>query len=330
MDWSEIKEDFREGLILGNGASIALHECFTYQSLLKQAGKKHFIEESVKDVFQHLHTKDFERVLRMLWHTSSINKALKIKDVKTRKAYKNLRVALVRTVRSIHPRYTQVSDSLPQIAKFMKRFKMVVSLNYDLLVYWAMLLENTRHQNRFKDCFIHGEFDSEWERYLEPYGSAPRSTLVFYPHGNLALATDFNGSETKLTAGSFSNILDTAISNWQTGAYTPLFVSEGTSKQKVSTIRRSHYLNTVHGSVLPKLGKRLVIFGWSLSNNDSHIVKAICKGGLTEVAVALVTSEPNLEERRAEIKRKINNASNHRSITVIFFDANSRGCWHLP
>src|SRR5690606_36755148 len=130
---------------------------------------------------------------------------------------------------------------------FMKRFKMAVSLNYDLLVYWAMLLENTRHQNRFKDSFIHGDVDSEWEMYLEPYGSAPRSTLVFYPHVNLALATDFNGSETKLTAGSFSNILDTAISNWQTGAYTPLFVSEGTSKQKVSTIRRSHYLNTVHG-----------------------------------------------------------------------------------
>jgi hypothetical protein len=280
VDWSEISENFREGLILGNGASIALHQGFAYRSLLEEARGRRFISENVENVFDHLRTKDFERVLRMLWHTSRINKALKIKDTKTTEAYESLRTALVQTVTTIHPVHAQVSDKLPQIAKFMKRFKTIVSLNYDLLVYWTMLWENERHQNRFKDCFIHGEFDSDWEDYREPYGTAIRSTLVFYPHGNLALATDLDGSERKLSANVASNLLSTIESGWESGKYAPLFVGEGTSKQKVAAIRRSHYLNAVYDSVLPKLGKRVAIFGWSLSKSDDHILKAIACGKL--------------------------------------------------
>ncbi|MGH9877403.1 MAG: DUF4917 family protein [Nitrososphaerales archaeon] len=326
-DWSDIAGDFREGLILGNGASIALHKGFAYQSLLEQARRRQFITRNVESIFNHLHTKDFERVLRMLWHTSRINKALKIKDTRTQKAYKSLRTALVRTVTTIHAAHTRVCDKLPQIAMFMKRFEIVVSLNYDLLVYWAMLWENRRHQNRFKDCFVHGEFDSDWEHYREPYGNARRSTLVFYPHGNLALARDQDGREKKLTASAFSNLLETVTSEWSSGEYTPLFVSEGTSTQKVATINRSHYLKTVHDSVLPKLGKRVAIFGWSLSQSDKHILRAICRGNLAEVAVSVLTSKPNVEDKCAEIKRKIKDASNSQSVKVVFFEANSQGCW---
>lgn len=325
--WSEIADDFREGLILGNGASIALHQGFAYQSLLKQARKRQFITPNVQNIFNHLRTKDFERVLRMLWHTSRINRALKIKDTKTEEAYKSLRTALVRTVMTIHPAHTMVSHRLPQIAKFMKRFKIVVSLNYDLLVYWTMLWQNKRHRNRFKDCFIHGEFESDWQDYLKPYGCRSRSTLVFYPHGNLALAIDLNGRETKLTASVSSNLLETVTSKWGSGKYTPLFVSEGTNGQKVAGINGSHYLKMVHDSVLPTLGERVAIFGWSFSESDKHILKAICGDELKKVAVSVLTSKPNFEDKCAEIRRKIRDASNGRSVKVVFFDANSQRCW---
>ena len=326
-DWSEIGDDFREGLILGNGASIALHQGFAYQSLLEQARKRQFIKQDVRNIFNHLRTKDFERVLRMLWHTSKINRALKIKDAKTEKAYKSLRTALVETVKTIHPAHKMVRDGLPQIAKFMKRFNIVVSLNYDLLVYWTMLWENERHPNRFKDCFIHGEFDSDWQGYLKPYGRRSRSTLVFYPHGNLALAMDLNGRETKLTASAPSNLLETVTSKWGSGKYTPLFVSEGLSEQKVAAINGSHYLKTVHDSVLPRLGKRVAIFGWSFSESDKHILRAICGYELEAVAVSVHPSTPNREDKCAEIKRRIKDASNGCSIKVVFFDANSQRCW---
>ena len=122
VDWSEIADEFREGLILGNGSSIALHQGFAYKSLLGHARREKLITKNVEDIFNHLHTRDFERVLRMLWHTSRINKALKIKDIKTQKAYNNLRTALVQTVTNIHPAHTTVIGRLPRIAKFMKRF----------------------------------------------------------------------------------------------------------------------------------------------------------------------------------------------------------------
>ncbi|MDR4469846.1 MAG: DUF4917 family protein [Nitrospira sp.] len=327
VDWWKICDDFHEGLILGNGASIATHQGFAYQSLLEEARKRQFISESAEAVFDHLCTQDFERVLRMLWHASRINKALGVKDRRTTETYESIRSALVKTVTRIHPIHTAINATLPQIAKFLKRFKTVVSLNYDLLIYWAILWANERCQNRFKDCFIHGEFDSSWEDYRSPYGSAARSTLVFYPHGNLALATNLDGDERKLNASIASSLLDTIQSEWQSGKYSPLFVSEGTSKQKIAAIRRSPYLKTVYKSVLPKLGKRVATVGWSLSQSDKHILQAIGRGELTEIAVSVLTSKPRLEEKCAAIKRKIENASTRRTVKVIFFDAKSEGCW---
>ena len=330
VDWSEISDDFREGLILGNGASIALHHGFAYQSLLQEARRRKFISQEIERIFDHLHTRDFERVLRMLWHASRINKALRINEAKTRKSYKSLRTALVKTVTEIHPVHSQVSDQLPQITKFMMRFKIVLSLNYDLLVYWAMIRGNKRHPNRFKDCFIHGVFDSAWMNYCQPYGSAKDSTLVFYPHGNLALATDLSGREKKLTPSAFSNLLETVITKWESGKYSPIFVSEGTSKQKCSAINRSFYLKTIHDSVLPKLGTHVVVFGWSLNNSDKHILEALCRGNVEKVAVSVRTantSKPKLEEKCDRIRRKIKSASNENAMQVVFFDADSQGCW---
>ncbi len=326
-DWSNIANDFTEGLVLGNGASIAFHEGFAYQSLLEEARSKDLIKQDIQSIFDHLHTEDFERVLRMLWNTTEINRALKIKDKETKKAYKSVRTALVQAVTTIHPVYTEISERLPLAAKFMKRFKMVVSLNYDLLVYWTMMHENNIRQHRFKDCFTQNkDFNSNWQSYLSPHGYNTRSTLVFYPHGNLALASDLNGREMKLVARS-SDLLNTISSEWESGEFTPLFVSEGTSKQKVAAINRSHYLKTVHDSVLPKLGKRIAIFGWSLSANDVHILRAIGRGNLTDVAVSVRTSEPKFKAKCSEIQRKIENASNRKRVNVVFYDASSPECW---
>ncbi len=327
-DWSDIADDFKEGLVLGNGASIAFHQGFKYKSLLKAARRSQLIKKDVQTIFDHLQTENFERVLRMLWHTTMINRALKISENETRKAYKSVRTALVQAVTNIHPDHTAVKKRLPLAAKFMKRFKTVVSLNYDLLVYWTMMQGNNDDQkHRFKDCFKKGgEFNPNWRDYRKGHNSYSRSTLVFYPHGNLALAWDSNRRERKLTASS-SDLLTTVISKWESkDKYTPLFVSEGTSKQKVATISRSDYLWTVHDSILPALGKRVAIFGWSLRDDDNHVLRAICRGALTDIAVS-VCKTPKHQEKCAKIKKKIEGASKGKSVKVVFYDAHSPGCW---
>ncbi len=103
------------------------------------------------------------------------------------------------------------------------------------------------------------------EYLRRPYGQAAGATLVFYPHGSLAVARDYLGDETKLAvdAGAAGDLLDTITLRWSSGNYVPVFVSEGTSKQKIAAIRRSHYLTNVYEEVLPSLGESLVMYGWS-------------------------------------------------------------------
>jgi hypothetical protein len=259
--WSDIADDFRDTLVLGNGASIAISSNFSYSSLFESAKQKEQITKNIERIFEHLDTKDFELVLHMLWHASHINKALEIEDSATSATYSELRTALVKTVRDIHVAYDDVKDELLNIATFMKQFSTVFSLNYDLLVYWAMMLGNrTWGETWFKDCFKSRFFQSDWEQYREPYGNSNGSTLVFYPHGNLALATDIVGKEVKLGSTDYKNLLDTIINEWNEDNYIPLFVSEGTTDQKFLSISRSAYLNSVHNSVLPKSRKSVVIF----------------------------------------------------------------------
>ena len=89
--WKEIQAKFTEGIILGNGASLALDEGFSYASLFDNAKQNRLITKNAAKVFKHLKTKDFELVLQMLWHAYHINKALKVRDSITSEAYQDLR-----------------------------------------------------------------------------------------------------------------------------------------------------------------------------------------------------------------------------------------------
>jgi len=253
--WAAIADDFNDGLVLGNGASIAFDQRFSYGSLRETAQETDLISENVNKVFAHLETDDFEFVLRMLWHASMINQALDIPDSRTTEAYESVREALIKVVGAIHVSYEDVViDRLPAAAGFMSRFSTVASLNYDLLVYWALMHDNADGTIRFKDCFVNGRFDSDCYRFREPLGENPTPTLIFYPHGNLALAADVHGVETKLQATDNANLLATIFAQWRSGDMAPVFVSEGLPQQKMASIRRSPYLSTVYEDILPDLG----------------------------------------------------------------------------
>src|SRR6185295_9230838 len=202
--WSDIKSQFKQGLLLGNGASIVLYSGFNYKNLFNNARTNNFITHQVETVFNHFNTSDFEHVLNMVWHTHHLNMALKVKERKTALAYKRVREALIKTVRLIHPLYSDIS--LAQFADFLKGFQTLVSLNYDLLVYWAYMYANELDKTvTFKDCFVHKVFKSEWRELRAPILPSRRSVLVFYPHGNLALTTDLSNNERKVTVASTAN-----------------------------------------------------------------------------------------------------------------------------
>ena len=327
--WKEIQKEFTEGIILGNGASLAIHPGFSYASLFDKAKESQLITKNIDKVFTHLKTKDFELVLQMLWHAYHINRALDINDPRTSKAYENLRAALIQSIRDIHAEYGQVSDKLLQMATFLKSFKTVVSLNYDFLVYWAMLAGNSDwNQQWFKDCFVNGKFEEDWQWLREPVGNAEGATLVFYPHGNLVLATDLFGLEHKIVRDESKDLLEKVVSKWESGDYTPLFVSEGTSEQKLQAINRSSYLSSVYRCLFEDLGSRIVIFGWSIGDQDEHILKTICSNDDIEtLAVSVVMSDgENIESKCTHVEKKIRETMGDNGFEVLFFDSKSKGC----
>lgn len=332
-DWQDISDDFKDTLILGNGASIAVHGEFSYKSLRDAALERGYITDEVQKVFDHLGTEDFELVLNMLWHAENVNRALGVEETITKQAYNDVKEALVQSVREIHCGYEKVEPYLPAIYDFMGSFDTVLSLNYDLIVYWTMLAGNAQHgPYRFKDCFTDGvHLDPNWERLREPLGTS-ETTLVFYPHGNLVLTSSPTEGDRKVVrTDELEQLLERILQAWEAGIGFPLFVSEGEWRQKLRAIQRSGYLSTVYSSIMSDLGDTVAIYGWALADNDQHILNRLLRIKKEAVAVSVHTPTAGDIERYCRgLKDSIEDAATRMGVRkpeILFFDAESAGCW---
>ena len=331
--WKDIRDSYTDKLLLGNGASIAVCERFRYQSLYEEASNSGRITKNLGKLFAYFGTRDFEHILRLLREANRINKLLGIRESNTFTSYKSLREALVETISSIHPEYNAVEGYLLAIANFMKQFHTVLSLNYDLIVYWAMLKGNDKYGKWFKDAFVNdGKFENDFD-YLYTPQEANGATLVFYPHGNLILATEVFGDEIKLSRlDEEVYLLDTIIYKWRRGNYIPLFVSEGSTSDKLDAIQRSNYLDTVYDYALGQSSESLVIYGWSFRNEDEHILKALVDAEPKRVAVSVHASTEDTETYCERVEYLITNMRRKLRKTqvchIAFFDARSEGCWN--
>lgn len=323
--WSDISDRFDGSLLLGNGASIGIDGSFSYSSLKQHAIDNGLLTHHVEQLFSHFETDDFELILRLVWQANRVNLALEIADNATRSAYEHVRECLIQAVRSIHPEYHAVEEQFSDIATFLSSFKTVLSLNYDLSLYWVIMYANREFNGHsFKDCFLHGEFDEYWQRFRESISRWDRrNTLVFYPHGSLVLARNVVEEEVKLEAGS-GDLLHAILRQWESGNYIPLFVSEGTSSQKVKAIHNSHYLNTVYREVLPKVGNNITIYGWGFGEHDVHILSRIAESNVTRIAVSVFGEDQGYCTRVHQMIRDyVGN-----DIEVVFFDCASQGAWN--
>jgi len=325
-DWSQISNEFSDSIILGNGASISINDSFSYSSLKQHAIENGLLTQDVNSLFTFFNTNDFELVLRLVWQANKVNSALNIPDQRTRIAYEHVRDCLIQAVQSIHPEYHQVENQFPDIAIFLSRFKTILSLNYDLTLYWVIMYANrVRNGHSFKDCMIHGQFDDEWPRYRSSISGWDRNTsLIFYPHGSLVLARNIVERELKLEAREGHDLLNSILYQWQTTNYVPLFVSEGTTDQKISAIHNSHYLNTVYREVIPSLSNSLVIYGWGLGEHDVHILNRLSFSTVRNIAISVYGNDQAYCNRAAQIIR------DHvgRQVNITFFNSQSSGCWN--
>ena len=332
-DWAEIKDNYENGnLIIGNGASVALHQKFRFDSLKEEAEKLRLFNDDISKLFIEFDTSDFELILRLVWHAKLINKHLGIVDQKLDSAYENIKQALIKVVKEVHCEHSDIADQLPQLYQFTKQFRTVVSLNYDLILYWILMYGNRNEDgHRFKDCFQgSGLFRNNWQDLRNPIRKEKEVTLSLYQHGNLSIFRDAKNTETKVQRGDFEDLLEVITSQWEDNKI-PLFVAEGTGTKKLESIKSSSYLSTIFYEVLPDLitqKANLVIYGWSLGKQESHLVKQIFKNNQSgKVAISIFQ---NNQEECHRIYRLIKNEKVAPNIEIEFFDSQSSGCWNNP
>ncbi|GBC61151.1 DUF4917 domain-containing protein [Desulfonema ishimotonii] len=327
ISWSSIATQKDSALLLGNGASMAVDKKFSYTSLLNEFAYKGFFNIEEISLFDYFDTNDFEMILRFLWQSKHVNQALDIFNPKIDSTYKNVKSALIHGVSELHSEYDDVFNDLEPISQFMSKFDTVFSLNYDLIVYWAMMYGNNNPKHSFKDCFKHGVFDYEWQKYKSPIRFQESCTLIFYPHGSLALARSIIfGQEYKIANSTTYSLLDGIQNEWEKDDIIPLFISEGTVEQKVHSIQTTRYLNCVLNEVMPFPRSHWVIYGWGFGDQDAHILKSIKKSGAKRLSISVYRGSDE-QEFCGRVYSAIHREFGH-FIDIEFFDSYSPKCWN--
>lgn len=340
--WNEISNDFNDNLIVGNGGSIAIaRDRFSYSSLYERAIQRGFINQKVQSVFEEFSKqyRDFEFVLSNLLIADHVNECLASNYNKrnndVRRAYLDVRNSLIKTVRDLHPSTHETWSQVENIGDFASRFKNIFYLNYDLLLYWATLSKKIKSTHRFSDGFNTLVSDEASDKHtLWEFGNnLPRErqkpfSQIYYPHGSLMLyKTKLGNFERKISLPT-ANELKQIETFWRDNETIPLFICEGSTSEKVRKIRKSKYLSTVLNESLPSIEKSLVIYGWSLSGQDQHIVEQLQQASIKKIAISIHKGEKNqsqLQEEMDNVHRSISILNSHAKI--FFFDAQSPGCW---
>ena len=123
-------------------------------------------------------------------------------------------------------------------------------------------------------------------------------------------------------------LLEAVLERWETGSYVPIFVSEGTTDQKLKSIQSSYYLGTVYREVLLGLGRSLATFGWSWGEPDFHIIERLGHQPPERIAVSLLDNGDkvaNMSRIRQIIKDNVG-----KTVETIFYDAMSVRLWEAP
>ena len=309
-DWNDLRNarDESWGLLMGNGASLAVWKNFAYDSLfdLSQTTRSNPMSRTELAVFSAMETSNFEPVLAALKSAMRVNAALTISSSSPRNRYFAIKEALIHAIRSVHiPWKLMEANTLARLNSELQRYTTVYSSNYDLLAYWAVMHAPEHFDDLFND-----------DATFNLHATRATATRVLYLHGGMHLVKNLDGTVRKLLSSESSLLGSFAINALDD---VPLFISEGTSAEKMKLIRTSDYLSFCHGQ-LAQHGDALCIFGHALGKQDAHIIAAIRQARPKRIAISVLPrSEAFIEFQ----KRHYIGLLGDLDIELSFFDAKS-------
>ncbi|MEE8638121.1 MAG: DUF4917 family protein, partial [Candidatus Margulisiibacteriota bacterium] len=253
--------------------------------------------------------------------------------VQLEKDARSVKKVLVDTIAKNHPpnpgavTNTQYDSCINFLDHFNKK---IYTLNYDLLLYWVLMHSNSDKSKtsiRCDDGFRHPEEDDKEPDYVTWEIENTWNQNISYLHGALHLFDC--GSELKKFTWIRTGIsLMTQIKDALDHEMYPLIVAEGTSKQKKEKLMKSAYLLRGLKSIASIKGA-LFTYGFSMSDNDDHVLRIIIKSKISKLCVSLY-GDINSKENKAIILRATRIAEarpKEHPLELIFYDANTANVW---
>lgn len=305
---------FQDNLLFGNGFSIHFNNLFRYNNLYEEC-KGSFGAEDQK-MFETFETQNFETVLRALLTSILTNEIFSEEKESISNSYERIKQSLVDAVRKVHPQYEQLEATKEQQLRLSFHvFKQsIFTTNYDLLPYWALLkVYGTRDVS---DGF---GYDKETGLIMFDKGRGERDLSnplkLYYLHGALHFYMR-KGEIVKITRrGKVENLLDLITDTYEDGNF-PLYVSEGTWKQKLRKIENNKYLMRCYTDFKKMFGG-LTIYGQSLDREcDKHIIDAIKESSVSDIAYGIYD-----KDKAPEIMHEINGMFRGTNKNIHFFDS---------
>jgi hypothetical protein len=333
-------------LMLGNGFSIACRaDIFHYGSLFAQADFS--VAPEVASVFDALDTQDFEAAIRALENAARILPAY-VSDsgaapTKMLEHAAILKEILVHTIANNHP---HIPSEIPDekfwaCRRFLSHFLAgeragcVFTLNYDLLLYWALMHEDMPFgepvELAINDGFGNDEDAPDADYVVWQGETSAHSACVMFLHGALHL---FDSGKELLKYTWIRKgvpLIDQAREALANNAF-PLFVAEGTSAKKKAKIRHNAYLYQGFKQFTANVqqGRHcMFIFGHSLAENDDHILNRIGRGRCRKLYVGIYgdpTAEGN-HQIMARAQALADLRPERWPLQVAFYDAATAEVW---
>jgi hypothetical protein len=317
-------------VLLGNGFSRALrNDIFAYDALFLRADFSN-LSLTARQAFDILQTTDFEVVMRALRLIAKIIPLYRndpdLVRVLTTDA-DGLREVLVQAIAQNHPEgpFELNDEQYGSCRKFLSNFKTIYTLNYDLLLYWALMHTEIKPMIKNDDGFRTPE--DRAAEYVSWVVENTDSQNVFYLHGALHVFDADYGLKKYTWVNTGIRLIEQIRSALEEHLY-PLIVAEGASREKMIKIMHNMYLSRGYRSFF-KIGHNLFIYGLSFSENDQHWFDVITKGKVSRLFISLF-GDPDSETNRV-IRARANLISNKRGsrwpLEVHYYDAATAHVW---
>ena len=320
-------------VLLGNGFSrTCRNDIFAYDALFRRADftKLPFAQQA----FTALNTTDFELVMLALRRSAILVTVYAPTNPDLAKLFRDeadaLREVLAAAIAQNHPEYPAeiAPEQYAACRRFLNHFNSVYTLNYDLLLYWAIMQSEVGQDLALGDDGFRTPDDRAATYVTWDVEKTDRQD-VHYLHGALHLF-DAGDELKKYTWANTGIRLIDQIRDALAKNFFPLIVSEGTSAEKMARIQHSNYLGRSYRS-FAKIGETLYIYGFAMGANDEHWLRLIqANRKLKKLFVGLYDDPANPSNQRL-IQRTLAiqeaRSTSRFKLAVEFFDAASATVW---